>query len=176
VSSLLKEDDVCLNIGLTLPKITSLPKSQLKLIKPRIHGNKEFVKLITIMESENVYESALHSDSNTFLTLFNGSISAYKIANFNTEPLAKVFLDTLSNNVKFNQFAMSIVSNDKLDTLQKSLLQVTPSLHVKSKTLFYLGLNALKYDEIDKANTFLPFQVNAPLKKKKKTKPSSGNI
>ncbi len=170
VNSLLKEDDACLNIGLTLPKITSLPKSQLKLIKPRIHGNKEFVKLITIMESENVYESALHSDSNTFLTLFNGSISAYKIANFNAEPLAKVFLDTLSNNVKFNQFAMSIISNDKLDTLQKSLLHVTPSLHVKSKTLFYLGLNALKYDEIETANTFFALSGERATKEEEKDK------
>jgi len=161
VMSLLKEDDECLNIGISLSKISSLSKSQLPLIQPRIHSQ-ELVNLITLMESETMYESTLQSGTNTFLTLFNGSISAYRIANFNAEPLTKAYLDTLSLNPKFNRFVFNIVQNDKLDVLQKSLVSFTPSLHVKSKTLFYLGLNALKYNNKEQANTFFALaQKNA---------------
>jgi len=169
VMSLLKEDDECLNIGINLPKITSLPKSQLDLIKPRVQS-KELVKLITLMESDNVYESVLKSDTNTFLTLFNGSISAYRIANFNAEPLSETYLDTLSLNPNFNRFVFNIVQNDKLDVLQKSLLHVKPSLHVKAKTLFFLGLNALKYDDIEQANTFFALSHERATRQENKDK------
>jgi len=170
VTSLMKEDDECLNIGINIAKVTSLSKGQLKLIKPRLKRNNELVNLITLMESENVYEAALNSDGNTFLTLFNGSITAYKSAIFNQQIIPKEQMDKLSNYPKFNQLAYNVVQNDKLENVQKSLLHVTPSLHVNSKSLFYLGLNALKYNEKERSLYFFELSVERATKSEEKDK------
>ena len=170
VSSLLKEDDECLNMGIIISKVTSLSKGQLKLIKPRIKQNKELVNLITLMESDNVYESALNSDPNTFLSLFNGSITAYKAAIFNQNIIPKEQMDKLSHYPKFNQLAYNVTQNDKLDNVQKSLLYVTPALQVTPKALFYMGLNALRYDEKERALTFFELSAERATKREEKDK------
>jgi len=170
VSALLKEDDECLNMGINLAKVTSLPKGQLKLIKPRLKHNKELVNLITLMENENVYEAALNSDINTFLTLFNGSITAYKAAIFNQNIIPKEQMDRLSHSAKFNQFAYNVAQNDKLDNVQKSLLYVTPAAGVNAKALFYLGLNALKYEEKERALYFFELSNERSTKGEEKDK------
>ena len=170
VSTLLKEDDECLNMGINIAKVTSLPKGQLKLIKPRLKHNKELVNLITLMENENVYEAALSSDINTFLTLFNGSITAYKAAIFNQNIIPKEQMDRLSHSAKFNQFAYNVAQNDKLDNVQKSLLYVTPAAGVNAKALFYLGLNALKYEEKERALYFFELSNERSTKGEEKDK------
>ena len=170
VSALLKEDDECLNMGINIAKVTSLPKGQLKLIKPRLKHNKELVNLITLMENENVYEAALSSDINTFLTLFNGSITAYKATIFNQNIIPKEQMDRLSHSAKFNQFAYNVAQNDKLDNVQKSLLYVTPAAGVNAKALFYLGLNALKYEEKERALYFFELSNERSTKGEEKDK------
>ncbi|WNY98369.1 lytic transglycosylase domain-containing protein [Sulfurospirillum sp. 'SP'] len=170
VSALLKEDDECLNMGINIAKVTSLPKGQLKLIKPRLKHNKELVNLIMLMENENVYEAALSSDINTFLTLFNGSITAYKAAIFNQNIIPKEQMDRLSHSAKFNQFAYNVAQNDKLDNVQKSLLSVTPAAGVNAKALFYLGLNALKYEEKERALYFFELSNERSTKGEEKDK------
>lgn len=170
VGSLLKEDDECFNIGINIGKVTSLSKSQLKLVKPRLKRNNELANLITLMESENVYETALNSEANTFLTLFNGSITAYKAAIFNQQIIPKEQMDRLSHSAKFNQFAYNVAQNDKLDNVQKSLLTVTPAAGVNAKALFYLGLNALKYDEKERALYFFELSNERTTKGEEKDK------
>jgi len=170
VTALLKEDDECLNIGINISKVTSLAKGQLKLIKPRLKHNKELVNLITLMENEDVYEAALNSDASTFLTLFNGSITSYKAAIFNQHIIPKEQMDRLSHSVKFNQFAYNVVQNDKLENVQRSLLHVNPSVQVNAKALFYMGLNALKYDEKEQALTFFELSNERSTKGEEKDK------
>ncbi len=170
VSALLKEDDECLNMGITLNKITSVSKSQLAGIKPRIKGNKELVDMITLMQSDNVYEAVLQSDENTFLTLFNGSITAYKDAIFNQELLPKSLLDKLSHNSKFNAMAYNVSQNSKLTNVQKSLLLVEPSEQTSAKALFYLGLNALRHDEAHRALYFFDRSYTKATRQEEKDK------
>jgi soluble lytic murein transglycosylase len=169
VSALLKEDDECFNIGISLNKISALPKSQLALIEPKLKGNAELFKMVRLMQSDDVYETAFQSDSHTFLTLFTGSISAYKINIFN-KPLPQSYVEALTLSPKFNAFALSIVFNDKLDALQQSLLHFTPSLQLKSKTLFYLGLNALKHAQPQSALVFWELSYERAIKQEEKDK------
>lgn len=170
VTALMKEDDECLNIGINLAKVTSLSKGQLPFIKPRLTHNKELVNLITLMESDNVYEAVLNSDINTFLTLFNGSITAYKAAIFNQQIIPKEQMDRLATSSRFNYLAYNVVQNDKLDNVQRSLLHVSPSLHVNAKALFYMGLNALKYDEKAQALTFFELSAERSTRSEEKDK------
>jgi len=167
ITPLLKEDDECLNIGISISKATSLPKGQLKSLMVRMKHNKELTKTLEIMNSDNVYERALSADSSLFLGLFNGSITSYKESTLNRS-IAKEKMNELSQNPKFNQFVNSITQNNDLIDLQKSLLSVTPSLHVKTKALFYLGLNALKYEEPRLAMKFFELSNERATKREEK--------
>ena len=167
ITPLMKEDDECLNIGITIAKATSLPKGQLKSLMPRVKHNKELSKVLELMSRENVYEHALYGDAQLFLTLFNGSITSYKEAIFN-QPIPKVSMDSLAKHVKFNAFVISVIQNDDLVNLQKSLLHVSPSSEVSAKALFYLGLNALKYDEKKQAICFFERSIEHAKKRDEK--------
>lgn len=151
VNALLKEDDLCLNIGINMAKVTSLPKSALASLTPRISPyHSQIVKALKIMREPNVYESALKADNETLITLLQGSISAYKKANFpKALPVEK--MNALSAYPKFNAFAINIAQNNDLSVWQESLLHVSPSSVVSPKALFYLGLNALKHQKPQRA-------------------------
>ena len=153
ITPLLKEDDECLNIGISISKATSLAKGQLKTLLPRVKHNKELSKILELMSNENVYETAYNGDSQAFLTLFNGSITSYKESIFNN-PIPQAKMEALSQNPKFNLFVNSVTQNSDLVNLQKSLLTFNPSVHVNAKALFSLGLNALKYEEETQALRF----------------------
>ncbi len=169
VTPLLKEDEECLSIGMNISKATSLPKSQLKILMEKMRFNASFSRLLKIMNSEDVFNTLLREDTHTFLTLFNGSITAYKEAVLN-HPITQSKISTLSEDAKFNAFVTNIIQNDKLIALQKSLLHVKPSLHVKPYALFFLGLNALKYNDKKQALLFFKLSEEKATKREDKDK------
>ena len=168
ITSLLKEDDACLNIGINLSKVTSLPKSYLSSLEPRISPyHSQLLRTLQLMKSDNVYERALSEDNEVVMNLLQGSISAYKKANF-PDALPQEKLNVLSAYPKFNAFVNSVVQNDDLVTWQQSLLHVTPSSEVSAKTLFFLGLNALKYEKSDRARYFFNLSEERATKRDEK--------
>lgn len=79
INTLLKEDDECLNIGINLSKVTSLPKNQLSILEPRLSKSYgQLRNVIKLMQSKNVYDSALKADNETLMMLLQGSIASYK--------------------------------------------------------------------------------------------------
>ena len=169
VTSLLKEDEECLSIGMSISKATSLPKSQLKMLMGKMHFNANFSRLLKIMNSEDVFNTLLREDAHTFLTLFNGSITAYKEAVLN-HPITQAKMNALSEDTRFNAFVSNVTRNDKLIPLQKSLLHVKPSLHVKPNALFLLGLNALQYKNKKQALSFFKLSYEKATKREEKDK------
>lgn len=168
ITTLLKEDDTCLNIGISLSKVTSLPKSYLSSLKPRISPyHTQLLSVMDLMMAENVYENALSSKSDLLMTLLQGSISAYKKVNFpNALPQAQ--MDTLCTHYKFNAFVNSIVQNNDLVAWQKALIPIVPTSEVRAKTLFLLGLNALKYNETKRARYFFSLSEEKATKREEK--------
>ena len=84
------------------------------------------------MKADNVYESALSADNEVVINLLQGSISAYKKANFpNALPQEK--LNALSAYPKFNAFVNTVVQNDDLLMWQQSLLHVKDVVRVKGR-------------------------------------------
>jgi len=154
INALLKEDDVCLNIGINLAKVTSLSKGQLTTLKPRLSlYHRQLLQVISLMQSESVAQSALQANDETVMALLQGSITHYKKTAF-PEALPKAKLDALSAYPKFNAFAISIAQNNDLPAFQKALLHVSPHANVSSKALFFLGLNALKQHKPDRAKVY----------------------
>lgn len=168
ILSLLKEDDSCLNIGISLSKVSSLPKSYLASLKPRISSyHTQLLSVMDLMMAENVYEKALSTQSEVLITLLQGSITAYKKANF-PHALPQAQMDTLCSYSKFNSFVNSVVQNDDLVVWQKALIPIVPTPEVNSKSLFLLGLNALKYKEIKRARTFFTLSEERASKREDK--------
>jgi soluble lytic murein transglycosylase len=154
INALLKEDDLCLNIGINLAKVTSMPKGQLATLKPRISRyHRQLLQVISLMQAENVAQSALGADNETAMALLQGSITHYKKTAF-PEALPKAKLDALSAYPKFNAFAISIAQNNDLPAFQQALLHVSPHANVSAKALFFLGLNALKQRKEERANYY----------------------
>lgn len=168
IATLLKEDDACLNIGINLAKITSMSKGQLNTLKPRLSRyHKQMLQVITLMQSDNVAQSALHADDETVMALLQGSITHYKKTTF-PEALPKAKLDKLSAYPKFNAFAISIAQNSDLPAFQKALLHVTPHSNVSAKALFFLGLNALKHDKNERARLYFDLSIERASKQDEK--------
>ena len=168
INALLKEDDACLNIGINLSKITSLPKSHLASLEPRISRyHVQLRDVIKLMRSENVYESALHANTQTLMALLQGSITAYKKQNF-PNALPTELLNTLSSAPKFNAFAINVTQNDDLSAFQKALLHVKPSSEVSAKALFFLGMNAISHEEAKRALYFFTRSEESATKRDEK--------
>lgn len=168
IAALLKEDDLCLNIGINLAKLTSLSKGQLSSIKPRISKyHKQMLQVINLMQSDNVAQSALHADEETLMALLQGSITHYKKTAF-PDALPKVKLDALSHFPKFNAFAISIAQNSDLPSFQKALLHVSPHANVSAKALFFLGLNALKQSKEERAKYYFNLSIERATKQEEK--------
>lgn len=168
IAALLKEDDLCLNIGINLAKLTSLSKGQLSSIKPRISKyHKQMLQVINLMQSDNVAQSALHADEETLMALLQGSITHYKKTAF-PDALPKAKLDALSHFPKFNAFAISIAQNSDLPSFQKALLHVSPHANVSAKALFFLGLNALKQSKEERAKYYFNLSIERATKQEEK--------
>ncbi len=170
INALLKEDDECLNIGINLSKVTSLPKNQLALLEPRLlKSYGQLRNVIKLMQSKNVYESALKADNDTLMMLLQGSIASYKRQVF-PKALPKEKLDALSASSRFNTFAINTVQNNDMTAFQKALVALTPSSKVSAKALFFLGLNALKYKNQKQALYFLTLSEERATKRDEKDK------
>jgi len=168
IASLLKEDDLCLNIGLNLSKITSLSKGQLSSLKPRISPYyKQLSRVVELMQSDNVALSALQANEETLMNLLQGSITHYKKATF-PEALPKAKLDALSAYPKFNAFAINVAQNSDLLTFQQALLHVSPHENASAKALFFLGLNALKQTRTDRAHYYFDLSYERATKQDEK--------
>jgi len=168
IVSLLKEDDLCLNIGLNLSKITSLSKNQLASLKPRISPYyPHLLSVIELMQNENVAQSALEANDETLISLLQGSITHYKKTTF-PEALPKAKLDALSAYPKFNAFAINVVQNSDLSAFHHALLHVNPHANVSAKALFFLGLNALKYAKVERAMFYFHLSEERSTKQEEK--------
>ncbi len=170
INTLLKEDDECLNIGINLSKVTSLPKNQLSILEPRLSKSYgQLRNVIKLMQNKNVYDSALKADNETLMMLLQGSIASYKKQIF-PNALPKEKLDALSSASRFNTFAINTIQNNDMVAFQKALIGLKPSSKVSSKALFFLGLNALKYKNQKQALYFLSLSEEQATKRDEKDK------
>ncbi|MFA9375096.1 MAG: lytic transglycosylase domain-containing protein, partial [Poseidonibacter sp.] len=61
-------------------------------------------------------------------------------------PIPQSFVNDISNEKDFNKFVKLVTSNDNLINLQRSLFKVDDNKNITHRTLFLLGINALKHN------------------------------
>ena len=126
-------------------------KSREKLIK---RLNTKLARDSLKIQAETFFEESYEKyDSNTILDMFLKTSTAHRRSKLNI-PLSKEFLEHMFSKEAspWKKFSLikKIVNDDKLDVLQKSILNIK-STHVGADSNFLLGLNHLRNGSIDEA-------------------------
>lgn len=153
---LLKDGDRdCIAIGLSVYEATKLDKSLLAKLSKKLAPYKEALSL-QILSQENVYESMMQGGNDAFFEVFNAVGTKFRREHFD-KIISKEKIEELSKDSRINSTIKHIVTDIKLQKVQKSLLFLNPKeATLNHLSLFYLGLNALKLEK--KQQAFLYFE------------------
>ncbi len=150
----LKSDADCIKIGFSVYDATKLSVKDLKIIENKIVKKYPILyESLKILTNNNPFQDLLSSDTKTFFNVFNKVGSKYREKYFN-RVMPKNILSGFSKNRKFNQTIKLIVTDLKLNKLQKSLLDINSS-KLTANSNFFLAMNALRYDKKKKALNYL---------------------
>ncbi len=144
-AQLLKEDDECIAIGLSIYDMFSLNKNTLKKLEINLANYKDIDEILKIASSSDIFNSAL-KNKKKFIKIFNhvGSKNRKKIFN---KLISKKEINQLSTIYGFNKSIEIILTQRELKNLQKSILNININSDLTSKSFFFLGLNALEFDK-----------------------------
>lgn len=142
---LLKEDNECIAIGLSIYDIFSLDKNQLKKLKTDLANYKEINEILKIATSSDIFNSAL-KNKKKFIKIFNnvGRVNRKKLFD---KFISQKDINQLSTIYGFNKSIEIILTQRELKKLQKSLLNINLTSDLTGKSFFFLGLNALEFDQ-----------------------------
>ncbi|WP_458701241.1 lytic transglycosylase domain-containing protein [Sulfurospirillum sp. 1307] len=144
LDKLLKSDDECLAIGLSLYDATKLDKKTLKDIETKLNQY-DISKLLHVIYAKDPFKELLKLDKNDFFEVFNNIGSKFREKYFDEE-IDKETLKKLENSWQINTTIKLIITDTKLKNINKSLIHVDRFQEILShKSLFFLGLNALKF-------------------------------
>jgi soluble lytic murein transglycosylase len=132
----------CLKLAITPYKTLSLTPKERKKLAKKI-DDKKTKKLLKIQNepySQRAYEKY---DADTILTFFINTPTSFRRKNLNIY-FDINFINKLSSSWKISQFVKIIVTDDKLDKLQLSLLNLD-GIKLNAQTNFFLALNHLKH-------------------------------
>ncbi|MCZ6149839.1 lytic transglycosylase domain-containing protein [Campylobacter ureolyticus] len=133
--------------------LKKLNKQTLKSLEKDFANFPDKLRLLKGMSSENpaVY-FAKNLDTKNFFSYYNSLSQSQKNSDFNIV-LSKEFASELGKEKAFNSFITDIVINKRYANLRKSFLDVNAS-KFNSLGAFYLGINAVLYDDLNKAYEF----------------------
>lgn len=146
-------DNECIAIGLSVYDATTLPKPLLKKLAQRLTSYKQDF-FVALLAKKDVYKTMMQEDNDAFFELFNKVGAKYRREFFDKQISLKK-LQSLQEDSRFNTTIQVVVTDIHLKNIQKSLLHVRPdNPKLNHFSLFFLGLNALKLHEKDKAITY----------------------
>lgn len=152
---LLATSSDCLSLGLTPSKALSLDYNQkLQAIDMLQETYPDDATVLKVLNAPLPFTKLLATPPATFFKIFNQSPLTFVEGYFNYKIPSSV-LDKLSSYPEFNQTISRIVTNDSLKSLQDSLLASFNTTTLTHQSLFFLALNALKYDQNELALHYL---------------------
>lgn len=154
LNELLKKDDKCLALGLSLSEATRVGKKRLKVILPRIEAYPTLKNDIEILLENDILKALENEHVNRFYRLFLDTNSDFRLWNFNKK-YSDEFLQKLSQSSDFSKFVSRIANDDRFKTAQKSFLDFNINNKVDFYASFSLAINAIKYEKNNKALEFL---------------------
>ena len=133
--------------------LKKLNKQTLKYLEKDFANFPDKLRLLKGMSSENpaVY-FANNLDIKNFFSYYNSLSQSQKNIDFNIV-LSKEFVNEIGKEKAFNSFIADAIINKRYANLRKSFLDVNAS-KFNSLGAFYLGINAVLYDDLNKAYEF----------------------
>ena len=147
-----KEDRECLRLSITPYKLSKLSKEQLQSIKP--YADERAKKWIEFLQKGVSYSAIQGVDATLFFTLFRSVSRNYRHSHFNIS-LPYSYLKRVRKARGFDTFVAKVVTDRELDKLQYSLAKLQGVDDLRAQTLFFLGINALRYGEKESARAYL---------------------
>ena len=160
----------CIVIGLSLKEATTLSSIDLDLIMQKtVDKYPNFTKNLKVVSSSIPFTKLIVSNKDDFYKIFLSVNDNFRTKYFNYKLPKRTFKKIFADKKNFEKFLQVSLTNTKLDTLQKSLLEIDDKdLNVNSS--FLLALNALRYNNISKAVNYLDNAKNKTKSKKVKDK------
>lgn len=139
---LLIKDKDCLALAISPYKTLNMTKKQREDLSKKIDSAS--MREILRIQSEPYTQKAYESYSvNTILTMFTSTTASHRRDNLNIY-LDEQFLNNLATHWKISSFIKIVVNDNKLDKLQKSLLNLEGK-QLNSESNFWLALNQLNH-------------------------------
>ena len=142
---LIKEDDECIAIGLSVYDALSLNKKTLKSLIPKLNNYKDVADMLKILSSKDIFKTALE-DNKKFIYIFNRTGAKNRKKFFDKE-IKPNKINQLSKIYGFNKSIRIILTQRDLKNLEKSLLDIKINPNLSSNTLFFLALNAIEFNK-----------------------------
>lgn len=154
--SLFNEDNRCLALGLTISEATTLSKKDLKIAIERVYEYPTLRDDFKVIASNNVFTLLLDSPNHRFYRLFFDSNEKYRLKEFNKN-YPNDFITKLSIDKDFNKFVRFVIPNDKYNYIHKSLFNIENNKLLEHETLFFLAINAIKYNKKNESLKYLKY-------------------
>ncbi len=151
---LIHQDKDCLSAGFTTFKALSIAPKYRAEVLDKLRGKyQEQVNILNIVSSPMPFKSLVASDEKAFFDTFNKCGSLFRSMFFNFS-LSRKTLSKLNNNERFYKTLSLIITDSRLDNLQKSLFDVNTE-NLDFSSTFLLAMNAIKYKKMKIANKYL---------------------
>jgi len=144
----------CIALGLTPDKATKLTKDELITVADKVREKyPNRVKIYEILASNNSFNALIKANPDIFFKLFNGVGSGYRKEQLNHK-IDKDILEKYITYYAFNKTIKTITIDEKLNHLQKSILDINSS-KLSAEGNLYLAFNAIKHKREDLALRYL---------------------
>ncbi len=133
----------CTLIALSPYKFTKITGVDRYRVLEQISSYPQTLRWAEIMAEKEPFFELVKSDTETFFKLFNSCGSVYRQRYLN-HPLPPALVKKLSKERRFSQTIKLIVTDKKLDRLQRSLLGIEADT-LSHQSAFFLAMNALRH-------------------------------
>jgi soluble lytic murein transglycosylase len=154
-ADLITQSSDCLALGLTHSKAISLDYNQkLQAIDILQEKYPNEANMIKVFNAPLPFTRLVATPPKLFFEIFNKAPLPF-VEDFFNYRISTSLLDKLSSFEEFNQTISRIVTNESLKNLQEALLATFNTSALNHQSLFFLALNALKYEQNELAVHYL---------------------
>ena len=147
------ESAECSAVALTPYKFARLSAKRRFELMRQLQNYPELLRWMDVMADDAPFFQLIKADDDTFFEVFNRCGRDWRAKHLN-HPLPPRLLDRLRKDRRFAQSVKTIVTDPKLEELQRSLLGVDPE-GLSHTTIFFLAMNALRLDHPELAKYYL---------------------
>ena len=147
------ETPSCSAIAVTPYKFSKMTQAKRYALMQQLADYPDLLRWMDVMADENPFFELVKSDNKIFFQVFNRCGRDWRSEYLN-HALPPRLIERLSKEKEFSQTVKLIVTDNRLDNLQKSLLGVDPE-KLDHQTTFFLAMNALRHDHPHLATFYL---------------------